>query len=88
MSLPSELVSEFAKLTNDKTTSKETTIYGTVSIQNGVTYVKLDGSDEQTPAIATVTVADGDRVIVTLRQHQVTITDNYFNYIQAVVNIY
>lgn len=77
MTLPSELVAEFAKITNDgKDSKKEVTVYGTISVQNGVNYVKLDGSEELTPVVSTVTIADGDRVIVTLKQHTAVVTSN------------
>ena len=77
MALPSELVAEFAKITNDgKDSRKEVTVYGTISIQNGVNYVKLDGSDELTPVTSTVSIKDGERVIVTLKQHQAVVTSN------------
>lgn len=77
MTLPSELVAEFAKITNDgKDSRKEVTVYGTISVQNGVNYVKLDGSDELTPVTSTVSIKDGERVIVTLKQHTAVVTSN------------
>ena len=77
MALSSDLVSEFAKITNDgKDAKKEVTVYGTISVQNGINYVKLDGSDELTPVVSTVSVKDGERVIVTLKQHQAVVTSN------------
>ena len=77
MNLSSDLVSEFAKVMNDgKNRRNETTIYGTISIVNDASYVKLDGSDELTPVVSTVVVNDGDRVIVTLKQHQAVVTNN------------
>lgn len=78
MSLPSYLISQFAKATNDtKKHSKETTIaYGTTVEYNGVIYVKLDGSDMLTPVVSTADAISGERVMVTIKNHAATITGN------------
>ena len=59
MKLPKELVTEFAKLTAPKTIKTETTVYGTIVERNGSTYVRIDGSDELTPASTTVDMSSG-----------------------------
>ena len=77
MGLSNDLVSQFVKVTKDeKTTKKETTVYGTVVDHNDSTYVKLDGSDILTPIIATVDVKSGERVVVLLKNHTATVTGN------------
>lgn len=77
MGLSSELLSQFAKITNDTSQEKSTTtIHGTTVIYNGKTYVKLDGSDLLTPVNTTSTVSDGDRVTVTIENHTATVTGN------------
>lgn len=46
MDLSNDLISQFAKLTTgDKDKNKEATVYGTVTIYDGKTCVKIDGSD-------------------------------------------
>ena len=77
MSLPVDLVSQFAKLTKSETTSKkETTVYGEVVEYNGTNYVRLDGSDLLTPVVTTVDAKAGDRVTVLLKNHTATVTGN------------
>lgn len=78
MDLPSELISEFAKITNDSNVKKEedSILYGTVVEFEGSLCVKLDGSNEITPAITTSTIKAGDRVSVSLKKHTAIITGN------------
>ena len=78
MNLSSKLVSEFAKITNDSTIKKEedSILYGTVVQYEDSMCVKLDGSNEITPAITTSTIKAGDRVSVTLKKHTAIITGN------------
>ena len=77
MGLSNDLLSQFAKITNDKTKNKkESTTYGTVKVVGGVTYVQLDGSDLLTPYSSTADVKDGDRVQVSIKNHNATITGN------------
>lgn len=82
MSLSSELISQFVKITNDnEKPKKETTMYGTAVEYDDKTYVKLDGSDILTP-ISTiensnaVSVKTGERVIVMIKNHHVVVTGN------------
>ena len=77
MALSKDLASQFAKVTNDKKkTSSESTHYGTVVEYNGEQYVRLDGSDLLTPVSSTTVNENGDRVIVTIKNHNATITGN------------
>lgn len=77
--LSTELVSEFVKAVsknNKKDEKKESTAYGTAVIVDGVKYVKMDGSDLLTPVTATTNIADGERVTVTIKNHQAMVTGN------------
>ena len=77
MSLSSDLISQFVKITNDTNKAKsETTTYGTISKQGDSTYVKLDGAETTTPVVTTVNVDDGDRVVVMIKNHTAYVTGN------------
>ena len=77
MSLSSDLISQFVKITKDDSkTSTETTVYGTTVEHNGATYVKLDGSDLLTPVITTTDTKSGERVTVLIKNHTATVTGN------------
>lgn len=77
MPLSSELVSQFAKLANNKPKEeKESTAYGTTVIQNGNKYVKLDGSELLTPASFTTNIVNGERVTVLIKNHMAIVTGN------------
>lgn len=78
MGLSPELISQFVKITNDKKEpKKEAIVNGTVVVVDGYNYVKLDGSERLTPVAQTTTVVDGERVLVTVKDHDATITGNY-----------
>ncbi len=78
MSLSSDLISQFAKITNDTSKrEKGTTITYATAIRRGdIMYVKLDGSDVLTPVSSTVSARDGERVTVMIKNHIATITGN------------
>lgn len=80
MALSIELAREFAKVTNDTGTVKNTsgtTVSGTAVEYAGGMYVRLDGSDQLTPVISsTAGVKDGDRVTVLIKDHTTTVTGN------------
>lgn len=79
MALSNDLISQFVKITNDtKSTTKNTTVYGTVIISDGKKYVQLDGSPDGmlTPVDTITDVEDKDRVIVDIQDHTATITGN------------
>lgn len=79
MALSNDLASQYAKITiaaSNKKAPSESTVYGTVVVLEDKTYVKLDGSDLMTPVQITTTVSDGDRVLVTVKNHTATVTGN------------
>lgn len=65
MGLSNELISQFAKITNDKKTSRidEVTLYGEVIEYNDMICVKFDGSEEITP-VTTVVEKDEDGNVI------------------------
>ena len=77
MALSNEIVSQFAKLTNgNKETEKEDILYGTVVISDGKKYVRLDGSNMDTPISSTTNIKANDRVMVTIKDHAAIVTGN------------
>ena len=77
MRLPKSLITDFVRITNDKTKENaETTIYGNVVKNGEQTYVKLDGSDILTPVLSTADANDGERVTVLIKNHTATVTGN------------
>lgn len=77
MGLSSSLIAKFVKATNDSTKDKaESTVYGTIIEQDGNQYVQLDGSDRLTPISTTISVSDGERVSVMIKNHTATVTGN------------
>lgn len=77
MALSNDIISQFAKLTaKPENTKTESTAYGTAKIENDTVFVKIDGSDRLTPVQTAVDVEDGERVIVNIKDHTVTITGN------------
>ena len=77
--LPEQLVNDFVKATTDKAPKKtESFMYGTVHIDEGSIYVHLDGADEgiYTHCTTSVTVNEGDRVTIMLKNRQGVITSN------------
>lgn len=77
MSLSSELISQFVKITNDvdKTVSDKT-LYGTAVEYDDTIWVKIDGSDQLTPIKSTTTIKPGDRVMVEIANHNAIVTGN------------
>lgn len=77
MKLTPELVDAFAALVNgDTEKSADVNAYGTVSMVDGKTYIKMDGSDLLVPASTTVKVSDNERVRILMQNHEVTIVGN------------
>ena len=78
MALSNELLSQFAKIikAEDKKVTKETTVYGTISVRSDRTYVKIDGSDLLTPVSTTSDAENGERVTILLKNHTATVTGN------------
>lgn len=80
MQLPSSLLREFARVTDDRPTpKKETTLYGTFIEDNGNYFVRLDGSDILTPVAMAMDARNGDRVVVMIKNHEAVITGNISN---------
>lgn len=77
MALSSDLISQFVKQTNDKPVEKkESKVYATVVKSDGRTYAKFDGSDLLTPISTTADIEENERVVVTIKDHNATITGN------------
>lgn len=77
MALTTELISQFVKATKDASNEpSESTVYATVVKQEGTTFVQIDGSTVLTPVIAATNTVDGERVIVTIKNHTAIITGN------------
>lgn len=78
MDLSNELISQFAKLTNNngKNKSSETTVYATTVEYDGQMYVKIDGSEQLTPVETTTEIQNDQRVTVMLKNHNATVTGN------------
>ena len=77
MALSHEVVSQFAKLIDNKPKKDDgVTIKGTYKIINDVEYVQLDGSDILTPVESTVEAKTGERVQVLIKDHFATVTGN------------
>lgn len=78
MSLSSDLISQFARITNDNSKRDKgmAITYGTTILRGDSMYVKIDGSDVLTPVSSTVNVRDNERVTVMIKNHTATITGN------------
>lgn len=89
MSLSNDLIAKFVKFTNDSNkTNNGTVVYGTVKrkfdTQGQKFYVILDGTDSEIPISLTegapndsaVDVRNGDRVLVTIKNHVAVVTSN------------
>lgn len=77
MSLTSDLIAEFAKVTKtDTNTKSESTVYGTIVEHNGSKHVKIDGASQPTPISSTADAKVGERVMVTIKNHTATVTGN------------
>lgn len=80
MSLSNELISQFVKITQEENESTTLpTIQGTVHgsvFANGRIYIQLDGSETLTPATTTMSVKDGDRVLVAIEDHNAIVLGN------------
>ena len=77
MELSSELISQFARITNDEPTINEgSTVYATYRLQGESAYVQIDGSDTITPVATTAGAKSGDRVTVLIKDHKAIVTGN------------
>lgn len=72
--LPTDLVKQFVKETNDSKTKKtSSTFYGTVSVLSDGIYVTMDGSTVPTPVSMATDAETGDRVLVEVVDHKARI---------------
>lgn len=77
MALSYDLLSQFVKATTPAPApKKDTTVYGTVVVSDGRTYVKLDGSEQLTPVSSTTAVSNDERVTVMIKDHSAVVTGN------------
>lgn len=79
MDLDRSLLKEFAKVVNDVGDKPEPKqyVHGTITTGEGNTkYVMLDGSDMLTPISEVVNAEAGDRVLVSVSNHQATVIGN------------
>jgi hypothetical protein len=77
MGVSNELISQLAKaVTEDVSTNRETTVYGTIAERDGSKYVQLDGSDQLTPVSLTTDVKVGERVLVQIKNHTAIVIGN------------
>lgn len=79
MDLSRRLVKQFSDAVNasKNKTEKSSTVTGTVTKIDGKTYVKLDGSESETPVSTTSDVVVGERVMVRIQNHQAFILGNF-----------
>lgn len=77
MQLDDVLLKSFAKITNDEQRRTDDSVKGTVVVQDNVSYVQLDGSEELTPVDTTAGMKNGDRVLVAIKNHKATILGNF-----------
>ena len=76
MNLNNEIASQFAKAMQSEEKDQTTTLYGTITISNDETCVKIDGSEILTPVETVSEVREGDRVTVNIENHKVVVTGN------------
>lgn len=83
MPLPNSLVKEFTEVIGNYSPESKTTnnneLYGTVTINNGKKFVKLDGSSDGslTPISESMECREGDRVSVTIQNHKAIVNGNF-----------
>ena len=78
MELNNDLITQFAKITKINNTKSATTVRGTIRKSGDRDYIQIDGAEDgsTTPVETTVEIADGDRVIATVKDHSVIVTGN------------
>lgn len=83
MGLSNDLISQFVQATKpDKVDNKETITYGTIVVDDDsdLSYVKLDGTDRDNPILTpietTAGVANGERVVVMIKNHTAVVIGN------------
>lgn len=78
MTLSKSLLKEFARVTAnpDRNRSKQSTVYGTIVTSNNENFVRIDGSDIETPVSMASGANNGDRVVVMIKDHKAVVTGN------------
>ncbi len=76
MAISKELANRFFKSVNEKEKSLEQFVFATVVSQNSSNFIKIDGSEMLTPALATIEIQNGDRVKVSIKDHKAIIVSN------------
>lgn len=78
MEISKDLIRDFVSITeNEKQSTNKKVLYGTVEkVEDGVPYVKIDGSDVSTPAVSEAVSKVGDRVTLSIENHTAVINGN------------
>ena len=78
MDLKNSILKSFARevVAYDKAPQGEQTSYGTTVKYEDDIYVRLDGSDQLTPIETTTEIKEGQRVLVTIKNHSAIVTGN------------
>lgn len=78
MNLPEDLIKGFSNLLSQETKDRsDKNVYGVVTRKtDDAMFVRLDGSDLETPVDYTTDAKAGDRVLVMIKNHKATITGN------------
>ena len=73
------ILKEFADATNNssESTAESKYVRGTVTTRGESKYVKIDGSTMVTPISQTIDVQEGDRVLVSIENHQAIVLGNF-----------
>ena len=79
MDLSMNLLKKFTRIINPASNNSHSgsTINGQVVVDSGKKFVKLDGSTLLTPISEATDVQDGDRVLVSIKDHTATVIGNY-----------
>lgn len=78
MELASDLIKQFVDATNDSksSTNNDKTLNATAVVNDDGVFVEIDGSTIRTPVATAADVRNGDRVLVTIENHQANIIGN------------
>lgn len=78
MELASDLIKQFVDATNDSKSSTkiDKTLNATAVVNEDGVFVKIDGSTVTTPVVMAADVRNGDRVLITIENHQANIIGN------------
>lgn len=76
MDLSRQLLKDFADVTRGVEREQTQYLRGTIKGSGETKYVRIDGSESLTPISEVVDVKEGDRVLVTIENHEATILGN------------